>query len=49
MKPKNQLLGCKLEHIMKVAKDSVFAVFLSFSIAISDRESEFVAVPTETT
>lgn len=49
MIPKNQLLGCQLEHIMKAAKDTVFVVFLSFSIAISGRESEFVAVPIETT
>lgn len=32
---------------MKVAKGAVFVVFLSFSIAISGRESEFVAVPIE--
>ena len=49
MVPKDQLPGCQLEHIMKVAKDAVFVVFLSFSIAISGRESEFVAVPIETT
>ena len=49
MIPKNQLLGCQLEHIMKVAKDSVFVVFLSFSIVISGSESEFVPVPIETT
>lgn len=49
MTPKTQLLGCQLEHIMKIAKGSEFVVFLSFSTVISGSESEFVPGPIETT